>query len=197
MSDNQRPVAYTGDKPYIFVSYCRADSERVFPFILALQERYNVWYDEGIRFGEAWDEEIAQRLDDCAGFLFMVTAQSVNSLNCKDELHLARESEKNFINILMDSDFKPPQWFRLRFGRYQSCKLFEYISHDRAVAALTEKSRWLKGIEKTAEPREKKPVQKLEVKPLKLEEMVQPKSEEKVEEDPFEEVFRIFTTRYN
>ena len=47
-----RPIAYSGDEPYLFISYAHKDSERVLPVILSLQEKgFRVWYDEGIEVG--------------------------------------------------------------------------------------------------------------------------------------------------
>ena len=40
----ERPVAYMGEEPYIFVSYSHKDSERVWPIIARLQaDRFRVW----------------------------------------------------------------------------------------------------------------------------------------------------------
>ena len=47
-----RPVAYKGNEPYVFVSYCHRDDTRIWPVIEGLQTRgVRVWYDEGIEWG--------------------------------------------------------------------------------------------------------------------------------------------------
>ena len=50
------------EQPYIFISYAHKDFELISPFISALKEKYAVWYDEGIRYGIEWEEEIAEKL---------------------------------------------------------------------------------------------------------------------------------------
>ena len=41
--------AYSGDEPYVFISYAHKDSEFVFDEISILNDAgYNIWYDEGI-----------------------------------------------------------------------------------------------------------------------------------------------------
>ena len=46
----ERPFpAYTGDAPYIFVSYSHEDDEIVYPEIQWLKDQgFNIWDDEGI-----------------------------------------------------------------------------------------------------------------------------------------------------
>ena len=79
-----KPTAYTGHDPYIFVSYAHKDDAEVLPIITALQERYNVWFDEGIRFGKEWDDEIAFKLEDCHVFLYVISEASLASANFGD-----------------------------------------------------------------------------------------------------------------
>ncbi len=139
-NNNSIPKAYAGEEPYIFVSYAHKDSGRVFPFISALQKSgYNVWFDDGIRFGKEWEDEIAKKLLGCTVFLFMVSGRSLESSNCKDELHFARKRGKNFVNIFVEDIPDIPDWFDLRYMRYQSCNLFSYDSSEEAVEALSRK----------------------------------------------------------
>lgn len=60
----ERPFsAYSGDKPYIFVSYAHMDSKFVFPEIKRFhQEGYPIWYDQGLTPGQEWDDEVAEAL---------------------------------------------------------------------------------------------------------------------------------------
>jgi len=143
MADNKSktpPTAYAGKEPYIFVSYAHKDSDKAFPFIAALQKSgYNVWFDDGIRFGQEWEDEIAEKLLGCSLFLFLVSARSLESPNCKDELSLARDEEKKFVNVLIEDIPVLPPWFKLRYKRYQDCRLFNFNSCDEAVEALSQK----------------------------------------------------------
>ena len=56
--------AYTGDEPYIFVSYAHADNEIVYSEIQWLRDQgFNVWYDEGISPGTVWRDELADSIE--------------------------------------------------------------------------------------------------------------------------------------
>ena len=136
--------AYLGNDKYIFVSYAHKDSEKVYPFIEELQKHYNVWYDEGIKYGSEWTDEIVEKLNNCFVFIFCITNNSLNSENCKDEIHSARELGKNFINIMFDRNVNLPQNFTFRYGRYQMCNLFNFKTYGDAIKDLQKKCEWFK-----------------------------------------------------
>ncbi len=112
-----------GLTPYTFLSYAHVDAQRVYPYFAALQQAgQNIWFDEGIRAGRSWEEDIADFLTAADSFLFFVTEASLRSQNCMDELFRAREQKKTFINILVDNiDLSNPEysWFQFRFSRFQ------------------------------------------------------------------------------
>ena len=133
-------VAYSGNNPYVFISYSHKDSHLVFPIIEELQKKYNVWFDEGIRFGIEWEDEIAEKLLGCSLFLFFVSGNSLSSTNCSDEIHFARNEGKNFINIIIEKDIKFSKAFELRYMRYQQLNVPAYSSVSEAVADLIRKA---------------------------------------------------------
>ena len=143
----QEPVAYSGNNPYIFVSYAHKNAGLVMPFISALQEKYNVWFDEGIHYGEEWEEEITQKLIGCHLFLYMITEDSLRSTNCQDEIHYARNNGKPFVNVVLTRDVKMDEKFKLRYGRFQVCKLYTF---DTPQAAIIDLARKCKHFEPTA-----------------------------------------------
>ena len=70
----QRPAAYEGKEPYVFISYSHRDAERVYPLISQLQSRgMRVWYDEGIEVGSHWDYVIPQHIQDSACMICFIT----------------------------------------------------------------------------------------------------------------------------
>lgn len=152
--NERKPIAYQGTEPYIFVSYAHADKEIVWPFILALQEKYNVWYDDGIEYGKEWEDFIADKLEYCALFLFVLTPISLESQNCMDELAFARDLKKPFVNILTNSEMesKLPRGFKLRYGRYQMCKLDMFATLSDAVADLGKKCEYFAPCATKAKP---------------------------------------------
>ena len=65
-----KPTAYKGDKPYIFISYAHKDSNIIFPIISRIiNDGYRVWYDEGIIPGSNWDVHISSLLDKSSNVL--------------------------------------------------------------------------------------------------------------------------------
>ena len=153
----ETPKAYLGKDNYIFVSYSHRDTATVLPFIAELQKKYNVWFDEGIGFGKEWEDEIAERLLGCELFIFMVSENSLASSNCKDEIHLAREKGKKFINAMIQK-VTPPDSFMLRYARYQTCSLYNYPNLELAVMDMEKKCEKFKDCAKASEPKPEEPV---------------------------------------
>ena len=131
------PTAYAGSDPYIFVSYAHKDSDKAFPFIAALQKcGYNVWFDAGIRYGNEWRDEIANKLAGCAVFIFLVSETSLKSKNCKKELYMADGEDKPFVNVLIERISSFPNWYKLGYDSYQNLPLYKFEDFDEAVEAL-------------------------------------------------------------
>lgn len=93
----QRPfAAYSGDQPYIFVSYSHADAERVYPLLIVLREQgLNIWYDEGLEPGSSWRAGLADSIQSCEQVLFLVSAASAKSRNCEREIEYALSKNKS------------------------------------------------------------------------------------------------------
>lgn len=144
----------SNNQPYIFISYAHKDKELISPFISALGEKYAVWFDEGIRYGREWEEEIAAKLNDCSIFIYVITENSLNSENCKDELYHARKKSKNFLNILFSEDIVLPEWFEFRYGRYQMCYYNRFSSAQEVVEDLAQKCSWFEDVKLLKEPRQ-------------------------------------------
>lgn len=116
----ERPVAYMGEEPYIFVSYSHKDSERVWPIITRLQaDRFRVWYDDGINPGTEWDSNIASHIKNCSFFLVFISENYLASENCKDELSFVRELKKNRVLAYLDEVALPDE-MQMRLGRLQA-----------------------------------------------------------------------------
>lgn len=144
MSENVK--AYTGDKPYIFISYAHKDSEQVLAVIRRLQnDGYRVWYDEGIAPGTAWDQNIAEHLHGCTCFLSFISASYINSSNCRDEMSYCRKNGKSALMIYLEK-VELSSGMKMRYGRFFS--VFKYSSTEDAVF---EKIYSLANIEKTKE----------------------------------------------
>ena len=94
---------YEGQEKYIFVSYCHRDRAYVFPVIEQLtKDGYRVWYDEGIDPGSEWPEIIAKHLNGSAICIAFITANSLNSHNCRREINFALLKKKYFISVVLE-----------------------------------------------------------------------------------------------
>lgn len=138
---------YEGDQPYIFISYSHIDRPEVIKIIRLLQgKRYRVWYDEGIDPGTEWDENIAEHIEKCEFFLAMISANYINSLNCKDEIKYARDLGKSQTLVYLE-ETQLPGAMRMRMGRLQAVYKSGYDSEKAFIRKLLE----AKGIEQCYE----------------------------------------------
>ena len=96
--------AYSGSKPYIFVSYAHKDMKTVFAIIDKLNNSgYRFWYDEGLEPGEEWPEIVGKRIIKCGQFLVFMSPHAVKSRNIRNEINLAFSENKNILVIYLDN----------------------------------------------------------------------------------------------
>ena len=123
--------AYKGDKPYIFVSYAHADSEKVFPLLEALQKAgYRIWFDQGIEAGTEWSNNIAEHLSGCSGFLFFTSKNSVKSENCLDEVAYAKSHNKQALLAYLEEEVTLPSGTDMQTARFQRLYVNRQVSID-------------------------------------------------------------------
>lgn len=97
------PIAYEGNKPYIFISYSHRNSNTVMTIIEHLQsEGYRVWFDGGIEAGSEWPEYIADHLNRCECVLTFISDTFVDSQNCRRELNFALDLKKPVLNVYIE-----------------------------------------------------------------------------------------------
>lgn len=100
-------AAYEGRDDYIFVSYAHADSHLVMPVVETLfADKYRLWYDEGIAPGSEWPKNIETHLKNAAAVLVFVSAASLLSPNCENEVKEALIGHPLFVYSL-DGSFHP------------------------------------------------------------------------------------------
>ena len=123
----EKPSAYRGSDPYVFVCYAHEDAERVYPEIAWLQsEGVNVWYDEGISLGTEWTQALADAIEGCARFLFFVTPSSVTREHCRRELNFAQAEGREVLAVHLESA-EVPGGLRLSLNNRQAI-----FKHDMA-----------------------------------------------------------------
>ena len=105
---NERFQAYSGDKPYIFVSYSHKDAEEVYKIIDQLaEEGYRIWYDQGIPQVSRYSQVIYDHIVGCGLFLVFFTQNSIESQFVLDEVHLARDKNKRIFPVCLDNTALP------------------------------------------------------------------------------------------
>ena len=101
MSEFFKP--YEGHAPYIFISYAHRNSGSVLPAITPLHEQcYRVWYDEGIPAGSDWPKNIAEHMRACSAVIFFLSAHSISSPNCFNEIEAAFRQHKPILCLRLD-----------------------------------------------------------------------------------------------
>lgn len=112
--------AYSGEEPYLFVSYSHQDAHLVYPEIIQLRDGgYNIWYDEGVAASNEWPEEIAKAVLGCSVFICFISPRATDSINCRNEINLALNEKKPFLAIHLEETELPPG-LRLRMGDLQA-----------------------------------------------------------------------------
>lgn len=129
--------AYTGNEPFIFVSYAHKDNELIFPIIDCLvKDGYRVWYDEGIDPGSEFSDAIADKIYECEYFLAFISNNYLKSDYCKDELHLARRIKANTLILIYMEEVTLPSGMEMRYGRIQAIHKYTYTDENRFYEKL-------------------------------------------------------------
>jgi TolB-like protein/tetratricopeptide (TPR) repeat protein len=99
-----KPFApYDGDDAFVFVCYAHTDWDLVQPELVRLHSAgVNLWYDEGIRPGAEWSDEIADRIERCMTFLYFVTPRSVAAAYCRREVSFALERPRRMLAVHLE-----------------------------------------------------------------------------------------------
>jgi len=102
--------AYTGEEPFVFVSYAHTDKLEVYPIIDFLNEmNVKIWYDEGILISENWKKSIAVNLERCGAFLVFITPQIINSEYVRKEISFALKKRKPFFAVYLKETKLPAE----------------------------------------------------------------------------------------
>ncbi|MGH8907843.1 MAG: toll/interleukin-1 receptor domain-containing protein [Egibacteraceae bacterium] len=98
------PVAYDGGGPYLFVSYKRADLDRVVPVMRHAQDQgWGLWYDRGIPGGADWHAMLEERLMSCSGLLLFLSQAAVESKYVRREVRFADSLDKPIVTVQLEA----------------------------------------------------------------------------------------------
>jgi hypothetical protein len=97
------PATPGNGAPFLFVSYARADGDRVYPVIEELiQHGASVWIDRRIVGGDDWVVELETRILHCTGILAFVSRSFVASKYCGRELRFGDALNKTIIPVFLE-----------------------------------------------------------------------------------------------
>lgn len=101
--------AYTGNEPYLFISYSHRDTAKVYPILDALYDRkYRIWYDESCETGNDFRDELRTRIEKAEAVILFVSKASMESPFCGMEIIVARENNKRLYPVYLDNVTVPP-----------------------------------------------------------------------------------------
>lgn len=124
------------NKPYVFISYAHANSDKVLPTVAAMKAAgINLWYDEGIVAGSEWPEFIAEKVVDCNKFVLFVSNAYLNSQNCKRELNFAISRKKDILSIFLE-DVQLSPGMEMQLGTYQAIYRNRFESDQALIQSL-------------------------------------------------------------
>ena len=113
-------MSTANEKPFVFISYAHANSDRVLPILRAMQKSdICLWYDGGIEAGSEWPEFIAEKVVSCHKFILFISEAYLNSQNCKRELNFAISRRKNILAVFLEDVYLSPG-MEMQLGTYQA-----------------------------------------------------------------------------
>lgn len=121
--------AYNGNEPYAFISYSHQDRYAAMEIIGQMErDSFRVWFDEGIKGGSAWDDNVASHIENCTILIALISSNYIRSDNCRDELNFARDLSKDSLLVFLE-DVTLPSGMAMRMNRLHS--IFRY-AYERA-----------------------------------------------------------------
>ena len=122
--------AYNGNEPYAFISYSHQDRDAAMEIIEQMnRDSFRVWFDEGIKPGSEWDDNIASHIENCGVLIALISSNYLSSENCRDELNFARDLLKDRLLVFLE-DVTLPSGMAMRMNRIQFIFRYKYESAE-------------------------------------------------------------------
>ena len=117
----------------IFISYARADRDRVEPLLDSLRAiAVSFWVDEGnIHAATLWSEEIVDAINACTAMVVILSDNSTNSDNVVKEVMMASELKKPILPVYLEETEVP------RKLQYQLAGIQHLELHGRDISNLS------------------------------------------------------------
>lgn len=155
------------------------------------KDGYRFWFDDRTRSGEAWQKIVSKEIRKCTVFLFLISENTMQSDNCRDELTYAKNNGKTIVPVSLSRvtlesyengvDLQLVNCDPIKFYEYEKDELpffFKtlYDSKDMNLCKRSDKEQheFLKkigladttGNKKTVDKREEKPEPEQSTKPV-------------------------------
>ena len=160
------PVAYEGEKPYIFISYAHKDAEVVMPVLDYMQDKgFLLWFDAGIEAGSEWPEYIATHIIKSACMITFMSEAYVKSNNCRRELNFAQDKNIPILNVYIE-DVKLTDGMSMQLSLSQALFMNKYNTNQKFLDAICDArllvdckvKEEVKTVQPDSQPEESKPI---------------------------------------
>ncbi len=129
--------AYNGDKPYIFISYKHKDAGIVYPMIKKFHDMgFNIWYDEGLPYGENFDIAIPEKIEGATLFVNFITQTCMECANDSNDYMIKESDIAQYLEVPILAIYPEPDEFRLKgyyltnYLKKQSLYRYDYEDNE-------------------------------------------------------------------
>lgn len=178
--------AYNGDdEPYIFVSYKHKDADIVYPIIKQFHDiGFNIWYDEGLPYGENFDIVIPNKIEGATIFVNFITHECMACANDSEDYMIKESDIAQYLGVPIlaiypQPDVKLKGYYLTNYLKKQSVHKHEYGSNEEMFIDLCVEIFESKGIEPNTMEKSEPAIEETPEDYLKTEvKEIEPKMEE-------------------
>ncbi len=125
----------------IFVSYSRESQDIVKTMVKDIEDLgHNPWFDQELTGGQAWWDQILDRIRKCNIFVYALTPEALESHACKLELDYAYKLKKTILPILVadgvSTSLLPTALYEIQFVDYRHKDKQAVIAVNKAINNL-------------------------------------------------------------
>ena len=147
-------VPCADNKPYYFVSYNSEDEKNVSGYARVLTDAgVPLWYDNGLKVGDEWEEEIASRIENCEAVIMFLSRNIFlkNKSYVQKEYIMATERSKKKVYVMILDKIELPDvpgrfagWW-IDVTQLQCINTYDYASCQKCVEKLLQDLSGFKG----------------------------------------------------
>ena len=127
---------YSGNEPYLFISYSHENEKQVMPILNHLSSDYRVWYDEGVQSTSKFLDYIGAHLLNSNCVIAFLSEDYYVSDYCKSELTFALEHGIPVAIVNLDGS-TPPVGMQLQLAGQFSLDFQKYVDMSKFLSKLT------------------------------------------------------------